>query len=62
MDKDELLDKARDKARDDARSALDALIEWRKQAGREDPMGRDVSIAVTSLEDALLRLVYGTPR
>ena len=58
MDKDELLDKVHE----DAQSALVALDEWRKQAGRDDPMGRDVSIAVTHIEDALLRLVYGTPR
>lgn len=36
MNKDELLDKARE----DAQSALVALDEWRKQAGRDDPMGR----------------------
>lgn len=57
MDKDELLDTAAHTTR----KVLAALAEWRKQAGRDDPMGRDVSIAITHLEDALLRLVHGTP-
>ena len=55
VDKDELLDTAAD----NTRKVLMTLGEWRKQADREDPMGRHVSIAITHLEDALLRLING---
>lgn len=48
-------------ASDDIRDALRTLQERRAAVGRDDPAGRDVSIAITHLEDALLRLTVGTP-
>ena len=48
-------------ASEDTRSALRTLQERRTLVGRDDPVGRDVSIAITHLEDALLRLTVGTP-
>lgn len=57
MDPEEMLRMASD----DIRDALRTLQERRTLVGREDPSGRDVSIAITHLEDALLRLTVGTP-
>lgn len=48
-------------ASEDIRDALQTLQERRSLVGRDDPAGRDVSIAITHLEDALLRLTVGTP-
>ncbi len=48
-------------AADSIRDALLTLKVRREKVGRDDPAGRDVSIAITHLEDALLRLTVGTP-
>lgn len=49
-------------AADSIREALAALDEARTGIARDNPLGRDVSIAITSLEDALLRITVGTLR
>ena len=48
-------------AADNIREALHNLQARRATVGRDDPAGRDVSIAITHLEDALLRITVGAP-
>lgn len=41
--------------------ALRGLREARNEVPRDDPRGRDLSLAITDVEDAIMRLRHGTP-